>query len=63
MNPLQSKLVRFLQADLDLSDAAIATALRQLNGQLPHLLPMVLWQYGLVTLEQLDSIFDWLETA
>ncbi|TVQ21717.1 MAG: DUF2949 domain-containing protein [Leptolyngbya sp. DLM2.Bin15] len=63
MNPLQSKLVRFLQADLDLSDAAIATALRQLNGQLPHLLPMVLWQYGLVTLDQLDSIFDWLETA
>ncbi|HEY9815298.1 MAG TPA: DUF2949 domain-containing protein [Candidatus Obscuribacterales bacterium] len=63
MNPLQSKLIRFLQADLDLSDAAIATALRQLNGQLPHLLPMVLWQYGLVTLEQLDSIFDWLETA
>ncbi|MBF2087864.1 MAG: DUF2949 domain-containing protein [Synechococcales cyanobacterium K44_A2020_017] len=63
MNPLQSKLIRFLQADLDLSDAAIATALRQLNGQLPHLLPMVLWQYGLVTLDQLDSIFDWLETA
>jgi hypothetical protein len=26
-------------------------------------LPMILWQYGLVTLEQLDRIFDWLETA
>jgi hypothetical protein len=63
MNSLQPKLIRFLKADLALSDAAIATALRQLNGQLPHLLPMVLWQYGLVTLEQLDSIFDWLETA
>jgi Protein of unknown function (DUF2949) len=24
---------------------------------------MVLWQYGLVTLEQLDKIFDWLATA
>jgi len=26
-------------------------------------LPMLLWQYGLVTIEQLDRIFDWLETA
>ena len=25
-------------------------------------LPMILWQYGLITLEQLDLIFDWLET-
>jgi hypothetical protein len=37
-------------------------ALRQ-GDRTPHLLPMVLWQYGLVTLEQLDQIFDWLETA
>jgi hypothetical protein len=26
-------------------------------------LPMILWQYGLVTLEQLDQIYDWLETT
>jgi hypothetical protein len=26
-------------------------------------LPMVLWQYGLVTLDQLDKIFDWLSEA
>ncbi|WP_155834800.1 DUF2949 domain-containing protein [Leptolyngbya sp. PCC 6406] len=24
-------------------------------------LPMVLWQYGLVSLAQLEDIFDWLE--
>jgi hypothetical protein len=30
---------------------------------LPIEVPMILWQYGLVTLEQLDRIFDWLETA
>ncbi|MCZ0902074.1 DUF2949 domain-containing protein, partial [Microcoleus sp. HI-ES] len=29
----------------------------------PNSLPMVLWQYGLVTLEQLDKIFDWLSEA
>jgi hypothetical protein len=28
-----------------------------------NLLPMILWQYGLVTLKQLDQIFDWLETV
>lgn len=26
-------------------------------------LPMILWQYGLVTLEQLDRIYDWLANA
>ncbi len=29
----------------------------------PDLLPMVLWQHGLITLEQLEQIFDWLEGA
>jgi hypothetical protein len=24
---------------------------------------MTLWQYGLITLEQLEQIYDWLETA
>jgi len=24
---------------------------------------MLLWQYGLVTLEQLDQIYDWLEAS
>lgn len=63
MNTLQPQLIQFLKSDLAISDAAIATALRHSDDQLPHLLPMVLWQYGLVTLDQLDSIFDWLETA
>lgn len=28
-----------------------------------ELVPMILWQYGLVTLEELDRIFDWWETV
>jgi Protein of unknown function (DUF2949) len=24
---------------------------------------MVLWQYGLITIEQLDQVFDWMEKA
>jgi hypothetical protein len=56
-----TRLVRFLRDELLIPDDSIQIALRQ-EGQIPNLLPMVLWQYGLVTLEQLDRIFDWLET-
>lgn len=56
------KLVCFLQDDLAIPSASIDLAVRQ-GEQIPNQLPMLLWQYGLVTLEQLDRIFDWLETA
>ncbi len=56
------KLVCFLQDDLAIPSASIDLAVRQ-GEQTPNQLPMLLWQYGLVTLEQLDRIFDWLETA
>ncbi|HEY9861484.1 MAG TPA: DUF2949 domain-containing protein [Candidatus Obscuribacterales bacterium] len=57
-----SRFIRFLQEDLSISTASIAIALRH-REQDPGPLPMILWQYGLVTLDQLDRIFDWLETA
>lgn len=57
-----SRFIRFLQEELSLSSASIAMALRQ-REQDPGPLPMILWQYGLITLDQLDRIFDWLETA
>ena len=53
------KLLNFLHNELELSNADIAVALRHReleNGPLP----MLLWQYGLVDLEQLGKIFDWL---
>ncbi|CAA9283859.1 hypothetical protein AVDCRST_MAG92-3740, partial [uncultured Coleofasciculus sp.] len=31
--------------------------------QIPNLLPITLWQYGLITLVQLDQVFDWLYTS
>jgi len=61
-SPIHAKLVRFLQEELAIPAESIAMALRH-EEPLPNLLPMVLWQYGLVTLEQLDQIFDWLEMA
>ncbi|MGF1512561.1 MAG: DUF2949 domain-containing protein [Elainellaceae cyanobacterium] len=57
-----SKLVTFLQEELSISPSSISLALRH-TEQDPGPLPMILWQYGLITLEQLDRIFDWLETA
>lgn len=57
-----SRLIRFLQEELAISTASIAVALRH-SEQDPGPLPMILWQYGLVTLEQLDQIYDWLETV
>lgn len=57
-----TKLVEFLQEELALPKAAIALATDHCEQKL-NLLPVVLWQYGLVTLEQLDQIFDWLEAS
>ncbi len=54
------KFINFLQNELELSSGDIAVALRKReleNGPLP----MLLWQYGLVDIEQLERILDWLE--
>lgn len=56
------KLVQFLREELLLPDASIAIAQKH-SEQNQGPMPMILWQYGLVTLEQLDQIYDWLETA
>jgi Protein of unknown function (DUF2949) len=56
------RFLQFLEDELALSAPSIAIALRHVE-QDPGPLPMILWQYGLVTLEQLDRIYDWLESA
>ncbi len=55
-----SRLIHFLQEELAISAPSIAMAMRR-SEQESGPLPMVLWQYGLVSLEQLNRIFDWLE--
>jgi hypothetical protein len=60
ISPKQAQLIQFLRWELAIPASSIAMALRhpeQDSGQLP----MILWQYGLITIEQLDRIFDWLE--
>ncbi len=56
----ESQLVNYLRGELAISNSAIAVALRHADNDAGQL-PVVLWQYGLVTLEQLDLIFDWLQ--
>jgi hypothetical protein len=55
-----TQLIKFLQEKLTISASSIAVALRQ-RHQDTEPLPMILWQYGLVSLEQLDRIFEWQE--
>jgi Protein of unknown function (DUF2949) len=57
-----NKLIRFLTEDLSLSTASMDMALKQIESN-PGPLPMVLWQYGLVTIDQLNQIYDWLDKA
>ena len=57
-----TKLIRFLQDDLSISASSMSVALKQVEHN-PGPLPMILWQYGLVTIEQLDRIYDWMETT
>lgn len=56
---MTTRLISFLQSELAIPDAWIALAQRQ--GENSNLLPIILWQYGLLTLEQLEQVFDWLE--
>ncbi|NJN22081.1 MAG: DUF2949 domain-containing protein [Leptolyngbya sp. RL_3_1] len=53
-------LIDFLQDELAVSPAAIQLGMRQARNS-QTLLPMALWQYGLVTMGELNQILDWLE--
>lgn len=56
------KLIEFLTQDLGVSTASIKIALKSCQQQQGPL-PMILWQYGLITLEQLNDVFHWIETS
>jgi hypothetical protein len=54
------QLIHFLQDKLRISASSIAVALRR-RQQISEPLPIILWQYGLVSLQQLERIFEWQE--
>jgi len=56
-----ASLVRFLRHRLALSESALALGIRQSElEQAP--LPVVLWSFGLISLEQLDQVLAWQES-
>lgn len=57
----QARLIEYLEQEMGLPEHAITMAVRQ-AGALPNLLPIALWKYGFITADQLNQIFDWLET-
>ncbi len=53
-------LIQFLHHELAISAAEMDVLLR--HPELAYApLPMLLWQYGLISLQQLAQVFDWLE--
>lgn len=59
-SPTQSELIKFINQELDISPDSLAMAIRHSQTSLGSL-PMILWQYGLINLNQLDRIFLWME--
>jgi Protein of unknown function (DUF2949) len=62
------RFVHFLKVDLEISERAIALAERVYKriypleeNQRSNLLSIILWQHGLLTIEQLNHSFAWLE--
>ncbi|APD47384.1 DUF2949 domain-containing protein [Synechococcus sp. CS-602] len=56
--PPPSALVRYLRLELGLSDNALDLGVKQAQlEQAP--LPVILWRFGLISLEQLDRVLAW----
>ncbi len=53
-------LCLFLQDTLNLSSQEVAVALRRRQHPSDSL-PMILWQYGLISLGELQKVLDWLD--
>lgn len=57
-----TRFISFLHEELALPQDAIAIAQRYFERDSGSF-PMILWKYGLISLEQLERIFDWLEES
>ncbi|WP_416350828.1 DUF2949 domain-containing protein [Rivularia sp. UHCC 0363] len=55
-----TEFINFLKKELLLTSCDISVAVRKSSLDKGPL-PMLLWKYGLVDIEQLERIFDWLE--
>ncbi|MEX1317433.1 MAG: DUF2949 domain-containing protein [Synechococcaceae cyanobacterium] len=60
--PPPPALLRFLRQEMGLSENALALGLRQAALERAPL-PVVLWRYGLLSLEQLEQVFQWQDSS
>lgn len=59
LSKTQINLIKFLQEEMGVSSECIAQAQTQLEDK--TLLAMILWQERIISLEQLEQVFNWLE--
>ncbi len=59
LSKTQINLIKFLQEEMGVSSESIAQAQTQLEDK--TLLAMILWQERIISLEQLEQVFNWLE--
>ncbi|MGB5631748.1 MAG: DUF2949 domain-containing protein [Waterburya sp.] len=60
MNCQVTELSQFLQEELTVSSAEVSLVMQK-QEELNAPIPMLLWQYGLVSRSGLERVFDWLE--
>lgn len=56
-----TQFLNFLHEELAISTAAISVARKHSEANCGPL-PMILWQFGMISLKQLQQIFDWLDS-
>jgi len=59
---MPQKLITFLEQEMSISSESIGLAMRHSSENLTDY-PIIMWQYGLITKEELNRIFDWIETS
>ncbi len=59
-NSISTEFSQFLQQEMDLSGDDLAVVINN-QRQPGDPIPMLLWQYGLISLTQLQRIWDWLD--
>ncbi|MDJ0598286.1 MAG: DUF2949 domain-containing protein [Crocosphaera sp.] len=59
-NDLQSPLLEYLRHKLAIPTDALKMAVKFTEASMGSL-PMVLWQYGLIDINQLDQVLDWID--
>ena len=58
---IYAKFITFLKEELALDNDSLKIVDKAVENRTAPI-PMVLWQYGLITLEELDRIYDWLHS-